>query len=60
LSDAAGWGVDHTFHGGIVIRVLNQSQIGQCIPDFSPLEKALAAIHTIGNRCPQQVFLEQS
>ena len=59
LANATGRCIDHTLECGIVIRVLNQPQIGQCILDFCPLEKSLPAIYTIGNGCLEQIFFEQ-
>ena len=39
--------VDDTHEAGVVLRVLQQAQVGQRVFDFGPLEEAQAAIHPV-------------
>ena len=48
-ADAARREIHHAHETGVVVRVLQQAQIGQRVLDFGALEKAQAAIDAVGH-----------
>ena len=46
--------IDDTFHGGVVVAVENEAQIGQCVFDFEPLVETMAAVNSVRHADPQQ------
>ncbi len=56
--DAARREVHHAHEARVVVRVLQQAQVGQRMLDFRPLEKAQAAVHAVGHRGIEQRRLD--
>jgi hypothetical protein len=52
--------VDHALEGGIVIGIAGDAQVGQRILDLGTLEKAQAAVDTVGNAVLDQALLEDA
>jgi hypothetical protein len=48
-ADAARRKVDHAQKAGVVVRVLQQAQVGQRVLDFGALKEAQAAVHAVGH-----------
>ena len=59
-TDAPVGCVDHTLEGGIVVRVGDQPQIGECIADLRALEEPQSAVNPIGDLGLDQRLFEET
>jgi hypothetical protein len=57
-ADAARREVDHAQEAGVVVRVLQQAQVGQRVLDFGALEEAQAAVHAVRHAGVEQRRLD--
>ncbi len=59
LTDTARRHVDDALECGVVVRIVNQAQVGHRILDFGALEKAQAAVDAIGDVGAQKGLFEE-
>jgi hypothetical protein len=59
-ADAAGRKIDDAQEGGVVVRVAEQSQVGQRVLDFLALEEAQAAIDLVRHALGEQFVFEDA
>ena len=59
-TDAPGRKVHHAQKAGVVLRVLQQAQVGQGVLDFGAFKKAQAAIHAVGDAGVEQAAFQHA
>ena len=59
-TDAPGREVHHAQKAGVVLRVLQQAQVGQGVLDFGAFKKAQAAIHAVGDAGVEQAAFQHA
>ena len=59
-ADAPGRKVHHAQKAGVVLRVLQQAQVGQGVLDFRAFKKAQAAIHAVGDAGIEQAAFQHA